>query len=98
MQQGKVVVAGLVDVPRCPQAELSIERLTRYTAFFENIGEGPEGKIVNVAIAGTNGFRERRANVRRVAKAICAGDIPFRPKQREMRIRGGIDLATHMGH
>ncbi len=85
VEEAEVVVAGLVDAALGDEAELADEGLVDGATFFEDVVEGPEGHLVDVAVALADGVGERWADVGGVAGVVGADDVPLGPEEREVR-------------
>lgn len=81
VQQAVVVVAGLVDAVEGAEAEAAVEGAITGAALFKDVGEGPEGEHVDVAVALADGAGEGGADVDGIAGLHHAGDVPFGPEE-----------------
>ena len=95
VEEAELVVAGLVDAALGDEAEGADEGLVDGAAFFEDVVEGPEGHLGNVAVALADGVGEGWADVGGVAGVVGADDVPLGPEEREMRGGGGVDLGAN---
>ena len=97
VEESEVVVAGLVDADLGAQAELADEGSRAGAAFFEDIGEGPEGHHVDQCrrIGGRCWRAQGRHRWCRVTSSCRARSTPSRTAAGGLA--GGLHLAAHFG-
>src|ERR1700735_2325356 len=97
MEEAVSVIAGLVNAVECAKAEVAAEGCGRRAAFFEDVGEGPEGEHFDVADALADRIGKCGTNVDGVTGFELAWDIPLSPEERELGLSGVIDVGSNLG-